>query len=151
MAPPMYDLSFLVPLSALSDEHRAVVSILSAERSAALARALYREWKNNPAAPNHLSEVCDRALASEFSLEEWLKQVARTYEWLRRRESTAHFSDVLEYVSCAFEGSSLQPGHNLDWYLTNFGFARCLPLANREQSPLLKTEITSPSHNDVVK
>ena len=131
MAPPVYDLSLLVPLHALSEQHRAVVSALSPERSAAIARSLYREWKNNPAAPIHLSEVCARALASEFSLEEWLEQVTRMYEWLRARESTAHFSDVIEYVSCAFEGSALQPGHNLDWYLTNFGFARCLPLANR--------------------
>ena len=131
MAPPVYDLSLLVPLSALSEEHRAVVLTLPPERSAAIARALYREWKNNPAAPSHLSELCARAVVSEFSLEEWLEQVTRLYEWLRARESTANFSDVLEYVSCAFEGSALQPGHSLDWYLSSFGFARCLPLAGR--------------------
>lgn len=131
MAIPAYDLSLLVSLNSLSEQHRVAVSNLSPERSAALARALYREWKNNPSAPSHLSEICARALASEFSLEEWLEQVTRMYDWLQARGSTAHFSDILEYVSCAFEGSALQPGHNLDWYLTNFGFERCSPLAAR--------------------
>ena len=131
MANPTYDLSLLVSLNALSEQHREAVSKLSPERSAAIARALYREWKNNPAAPAHLSQVCARALASEFSLEEWLEQVTRMYDWLHAQGCTAAFSDVLEYVSCAFEGSALQPGHNLDWYLTNFGFERCSPLAAR--------------------
>jgi hypothetical protein len=131
MATPPYDLSLLVSLNALSERHRAAVSKLSPEISAAVARALYREWKNNPAASSHLSDVCSRALASEFSLEEWLEQVTRMYDWVRARGSTAQFSDVIEYVSCAFEGSALQPGHNLDWYLANFGFERCSPLSTR--------------------
>ncbi len=128
MTSSRYDLSMLVSQSALSERHRVAVSGISPERSEAMARALYREWKNNPGAPAQLALLCDRAIASEFSLDEWCEQVARTYEWLRARENTALFADVVEYVSCAFEGSSLQPGHNLDWYLTTFGFERCLPL-----------------------
>ncbi len=127
------DISCLVPLNALPDECAASVSRLSPARSTAVARVLYREWKNNPTATRQLTDLCNRALASEFSLDEWFEQVLRMYEWLRERGSTALFSDVLEYVSCAFEGSSLQPGHNLDWYLTNFGFERCLPLRAPEE------------------
>ena len=128
MTSPSFDLSCLVPFSALSDECAAAVLKLSPARSAAFARVLYREWKNNPTAIAQLADLCNRALASEFSLDEWFEQVVRMYDWLRERGSTALFSDVIEYVSCAFEGSSLQPGHNLDWYLTNFGFERCSPL-----------------------
>jgi hypothetical protein len=131
MATPSYDLSLLVPLNALSENHRAAVTKLSPERSAAIVRVLYPEWKNNPASVSHLSAVCERAVASEFSLEEWFEQITRMYDWLRERGRTARFADVLEYVSCAFEGSSLQPGHNLDWYLSNFGFERCSPLSTR--------------------
>jgi hypothetical protein len=131
MTNPSYDISFLVPISGLSERHREAVFMLAPDRSAAVARALYRQWKNNPAAPSHLSDLCSRALASEFSLDEWCDQVVRMYAWLEERGSTALFPDVLEYVSCAFDGSCLQLGHNLDWYLTNFGFERCSPLPTR--------------------
>ena len=122
------DLSTLVPFHLLSEEHRAALVCLPRETQVAFIRALYREWKNNPLAISHLSDLCSRGLASEFSLTEWVEQVVRMYDWLRERRSTALFPDVLEYVSCAFEGSALQPGHNLDWYLTHYGFERCFPL-----------------------
>jgi len=131
MTTPLFDLSHLVPFGALSEESRSAVVSLPPGQSAGLARALYREWKNNPAAPSLLSGLCHRALASEFSLDEWCAQILRMYDWLQERGSTAHFCDVVEYVSCAFEGSCLQPGHNLDWYLETFGFDRCSPLMGR--------------------
>jgi hypothetical protein len=121
-------LSTLVSLNALPEPHRSSLACLPPEIEQALVRALYREWKNNPLAAPHLVELCSRSLVSEFSLAEWVEQVVRMYEWLHERRSTAAFSDVLEYVSCAFEGSTLQPGHNLDWYLNNYGFERATSL-----------------------
>jgi hypothetical protein len=128
MTTPLVNLSHLVPFGPLSAECRSAVVSLQPETSAALARVLYREWKNNPAAPSLLSELCNQALSSEFSLDEWCTQILRMYDWLKERGNTAHFCDVVQYVSCAFEGSCLQPGHNLDWYLETFGFDRCSPL-----------------------
>jgi hypothetical protein len=118
----------LVSLNALPESHRVALACLPPEVEQALVRALYREWKNNPMAAAHLVELCSRSFASEFSLTEWVEQVVRMYEWLHERRSTAPFSDVLEYVSCAFEASTLQPGHNLDWYLNNYGFERAISL-----------------------
>lgn len=123
-----HDLSSLVSLHLLSEQHRSALASLPRDSEAAFIRSLYREWKNNPRAVSHLSELCSRALSCEFSLTEWVEQIVRMYTWLADRNSTAQFSDVLEYVSCAFEGSSLQPGHNLDWYLSHYGFERCSPL-----------------------
>jgi hypothetical protein len=121
-------LSTLVSLHALPEPHRSALACLPPELEQAFVRALYREWKNNPLAAPHLVELCSRSFASEFSLTEWVEQVVRMYEWLHERRSTAPFSDVLEYVSCAFEASTLQPGHNLDWYLNNYGFERATSL-----------------------
>ena len=131
MTTPLFNLSHLVPIGPLSEECRSAVVSLQPETSAALARVLYREWKNNPAAPSLLSGLCNRALSSEFSLDEWCAQILRMYDWLKERGNTAQFCDIVEYVSCAFEGSCLQPGHNLDWYLETFGFERCSPLIVR--------------------
>jgi len=121
---PLHGLSALVPVHSLSEQHLCALRGLPEHVERALIRALYREWKNNPLAASHLSELCSRGLSSEFSLTQWAEQIVRMYDWLRQQDSTALFSDVLEYVSCAFEGSALQPGHNLDWYLTNYGFER---------------------------
>jgi hypothetical protein len=119
----------LSSLGGLSHEELSVLSTVSPEVAEAFVRATFRDLKNNPLAPGLVQEVCARSISSEFSLTEWFRQVVRMYSWLHERRSTARFSDVLEYVSCAFEGSSLQPGHNLDWYLTHYGFERSAPLA----------------------
>lgn len=119
----------VLPVHRLSEGHQEALSAVPPEIASAFVRVLYREWKNNPFATTQLSEICARGLSSEFSLTEWIEQVVRMYGWLHERRSTAPFSDVLEYVSCAFEGSSLQPGHNLDWYLSNYGFERATPLS----------------------
>jgi len=119
----------VLPVQRLSDRHQEALSSVPPEVASAFVRALYREWKNNPFAATQLSELCTRGLSSEFPLSEWIEQVVRMYRWLSERHSTAEFSDVLEYVSCAFEGSSFQPGYNLDWYLTNYGFERATPLS----------------------
>ena len=119
----------VLPVQRLSDQHQEALAAIRSELASAFVRALYREWKNNPFAATQISELCTRGLSSEFPLSEWIEQVVRMYGWLSDRHSTAEFSDILDYVSCAFEGSSFQPGHNLDWYLTNYGFERAIPLS----------------------
>jgi len=118
----------LCSLGALSQEELAALSTVSADVGDAFVRATYRDLKNNPLALSFIQNVCARSISSEFSPTEWFRQLVRMYSWLHERRSTAKFTDVLDYVGCAFEGSSLQPGHNLDWYLTQYGFERCEPL-----------------------
>ena len=119
----------LCSLSSVSLDHQEALATVPAELAASFVRYTYPELKNNPRAPQLLAEICARSIASEFSIAEWVTQVVRAFEWLEKRKSRAALSDIVEYVSCAFEGSDLQPGHNLDWYLDTFGFARCSPLS----------------------
>lgn len=121
--------SSLFSLAGFSSAELAALSTVSAEVAEAFVRVTYRDLKNNPLAPGLVQEVCARSLSSEFSLTEWFRQLVRMYSWLHERRSTAKFIDVLEYVGCAFEGSALQPGHNLEWYLTQYGFERSSPLS----------------------
>lgn len=120
--------SSLFSLASFSQAELDALSSVPLEVADAFVRVTYRDLKNNPFAVAALQELCARSLLSEFSLTEWLRQLVRMYSWLYERRSTAKFGDVLDYVGCAFEGSGLQPGHNLDWYLTNYGFERCAPL-----------------------
>jgi hypothetical protein len=122
-------LSSVLSLAALSQKEIEALSAVPIEVADSFVRATYRDLKNNPLALGFIQELCARSTSSEFSLAEWLRQLVRMYSWLHEHESTAKFGDVLEYVGCAFEGSSLQPGHNLDWYLTNYGFERRTPLS----------------------
>lgn len=92
-------------------------------------RAVYRELKNNPLAATQLSEICYRASRSDAPLSSWISELVCAFNWLGARGRTAKVADVLEYVSCAVEGSSRQAGHNVEWYLDNYGFERSLPVA----------------------
>ena len=121
--------SSLFSLAAFSKAELDGLSAVPIEVADAFVRVTYRDLKNNPLAVGFLQGVCTRSLSSEFSLTEWLRQRVRMYSRLEERRSTAKFGDVLEYVGCAFEGSALQPGHNLDWYLAQYGFDRCAPVA----------------------
>lgn len=119
----------LCPLAAVAVEHQEALNTVPREIAASFVRYSYRELKNNPRAPQLLSDICARSISSEYSIAEWMTQLVRAFAWLERQEKRAALSDIVEYVSCAFEGSDLQPGHNLDWYLDTFGFARCQPIA----------------------
>lgn len=92
-------------------------------------RAVYRELKNNPLAASLLSDICERASRSDSPLSAWISELVCAFRWLGERGSTAKVSDVLEYISCALEGSSRQSGHNVQWYLDNYGFERSVPAA----------------------
>jgi hypothetical protein len=92
-------------------------------------RAVYRELKNNPLAGPLLSDICDRASRSDSPLSAWIGELVCAFQWLGDRGRTAKVGDVLEYISCALEGSSRQSGHNVEWYLNNYGFERSVPVA----------------------
>lgn len=118
--------STIVSTAGFSPEQRAALESVPLVIASDFVRFTYRELKNNPLAHKLIVDICGRSSASEFPLSEWLSQVVRMYSWLEERNSSAKFCDVLEYISCAFDGSSLQPGHNLDWYLAEYGFERCV-------------------------
>ena len=119
----------LCSLSAVSEAHQDALMTVPSDRATSFVRYAYPELKNNPRAPQLLSDICARSIASEYGIGEWITQLVRAFEWLERKQSRAALSDIVEYVSCAFEGSGLQPGHNLDWYLETYGFARCQTIA----------------------
>jgi hypothetical protein len=121
--------SSIFSLAGFSSSELEALAAVPSDVAETFVRATYRDLKNNPLAGGLIQGVCARSLLSEFSLTEWFRQLNRMYAWLHERQSTAKFGDVLEYVGCAFEGSALQPGHSLDWYLTQYGFERCSPLA----------------------
>ena len=121
-----------VSLAGFSREHKNALGGVPLDIATSFIRHTYRDLKNDPRAPALISEVCSRSAASEFPLAEWLLQIIRVYEWLARQNRRANVTDVLEYITCAFEGSSLQPGHSLDWYLDQYGFERCSTLSPLE-------------------
>ena len=118
----------LVPLSGVSKEASTALASVAPEVASSFVRFAYRDLKNNPLAHSVLVDICERSLRSEFPLSEWMVQINRVFSWLQEREAGAKLSDVVEYVSCAFEGDSVQPGTTVSWYLDNFGFARSHPL-----------------------
>ena len=119
----------VVPAGRFPEQDVVALSAVPVEVASSFVRATYRELKNNPLSSDWLRDLCERGVGSEFPLSEWLQQVSRMYAWLDQRGETARLPDVVEYVSCAFEGSSHQPGHNLDWYLSNYGFERATRVA----------------------
>jgi hypothetical protein len=125
----------LVSLAGLPDDHREMLAAVPSQLAAQFARVTFRDLKNNPHGSIRLSEICERSAKSEFPLSEWITQIVKVYTWLEERRHYARLGDVVEYASCAFEGSALQPGHNLDWYLSNFGFQRCMPLSDAHNNP----------------
>jgi len=117
-----------VPLSSVPRSAHEALAAIPAEAASSFVRFAYRDLKNNPLAAPLLAEICERSFRSEYPLSEWFAQINHVYEWLAERGSRGKLCDVVEYVSCAFEGTGNQPGTTVDWYLTNFGFARSAPL-----------------------
>jgi hypothetical protein len=116
-------LAALFSLTYLSDSERDAWSRISETEAQSFVRYTYRECKNSPVAARVLSELVERAHASDLSLAFWVREVVSVYRWLEERDLQAKLGDIIEYVSCACEGSSLQAGHNINWYLDNYGFA----------------------------
>ena len=110
-------------LANVSDEQRAALSAVKPDLAAEFVRSIYREVKNNPRGDVLLGALLQRAGESGLSLSEWMSDAVVVYQWLAQRNQTASLADTLEYISCALEGSALQMGHSLQWYLECHGFA----------------------------
>lgn len=117
-----------VSLVNFSAEQRAALASVKPELAAEFVRCVYREIKNNPHAEVTLKDLLTRAEQSGLSVGEWMSDSVLVYQWLARHNQTAKLADTLEYVSCALEGSALQMGHSIEWYLECHGFANAEPL-----------------------
>lgn len=116
----------VVPLAALADSERMVLAHVSDDQARNFVRAVYHEFKNNPLASAHLRALIERASASEYSLGEWIEQLVVAYRWLDERARRARFVDIVDYISCAMDGSMRQAGHDVAWYLEQYGFERSI-------------------------
>ena len=117
-------ISTALPLSVLSSIEREAFERIEHMLIGEWIRFIYPEMKNNPQAGYHLREFLNRTSASEHAISDWLERVLITYRWLQNKQSTAHFSDVVEYASCALQGNSHQDGRDVAWYLEQYGFER---------------------------
>lgn len=123
MADTLATFASIFSLTNVSDEQRAALAAVKPELATAFVRAIYREVKNNPHSETLLLTLLRRAEESGLPLTDWISDALVVYKWLEHRDQTASFSDTLEYISCALEGSALQMGHSLEWYLECHGFA----------------------------
>ena len=121
-------LSLIVPPLLLPERAQSALAALPEPLTQEFVRGVYRELKNNPASIDIVSTLCDRALTSEAPLASWIGAIVKTCRWLESERRAARLIDMIDYVSCAVEGSSLQNGHSGEWYLSNYGFERSVPL-----------------------
>jgi hypothetical protein len=121
--------SSVFTLANVSERQRDALAAVNPSLASEFVRCVYREAKNNPHAENLLRHLITRAEESGLSVSEWLSDVVLVYQWLARHNQTANVVDTVEYVSCALEGSALQMGHSIEWYLESHGFANAIPLA----------------------
>ena len=115
-------------LANVSQDRRAALASVKPELASDFIRCIYREVKNNPHAEVMLLQLLARAEESGLSIGEWMSDSVLVYQWLARHNQTAKLADTLEYVSCALEGSALQVGHSVEWYLECHGFANATPI-----------------------
>jgi hypothetical protein len=121
-------LSTVVPQNALTPTAQRAFSTISEALATDFVRAVYRELKNNPTAGDTLFALVESAHVSDAPLASWISEIVTTSKWLEERGRRAKLADMIDYVSCAVEGSSLQQGHSVEWYLSNYGFERSEPL-----------------------
>ncbi len=114
----------LLPLTELTISQVEMLGAISESDATALVRYLFREYKNSPHARSVLPELFKVAESSDRSVAQWVSEIVQVYAWLEKQESSARCKDVLEYVSCAYEGSSHQEGHSILWYLEQYGFEK---------------------------
>lgn len=115
-------LSTIFSLTQLSDAHLRACAELAAADVEALVRYVYRECKNSPQGSAVLGELVSRAEQSGVSLAQWISEILVVYRWLESRQERAPVREIIEYISCAQEGSGLQIGHSIEWYLEHYGF-----------------------------
>lgn len=111
-------------LTRLSEEQLGVLNQLSISEARALVRAVYHEVKSDPGARYLISALVSKCELSAHPISHWVGEVLRVYSWIAARQESARLVDVLDYVGCALEGSSLQMGHDIRWYLEEYGFER---------------------------
>jgi hypothetical protein len=108
----------------LSDKQRGVLNQLSVSDAQELVRAVYSEVKSDPGVRYLINTLVSRCEFGAYSISEWVAEVLKVYSWIKDRGESAKFSDIIDYVGCALEGSSLQMGHDIRWYLSEYGFER---------------------------
>lgn len=117
-------LATLFSLANLTESQRAAYGEVSEADAQALVRYAYRECKSSPAGTVALLELAQRAEVSDVPLSQWISQILSVYRWMEVRHVQAQFREIVDYVSCACEGSGLQAGHSIEWYLEQYGFER---------------------------
>ncbi len=114
----------LFSVARLNDSQRGAYAAVRLDDAQALVRYAYRECKSSPIGAVVLQELAHRAEASDVPLSEWVSQLVAVYRWLEARQDEAAIRDIIDYVGCACEGSGLQAGHSIQWYLEQYGFER---------------------------
>jgi hypothetical protein len=115
-------LATLFSLAKLTESQRAAYAEVSGADAQALVRYAYRECKSSPAGATALFELAQRVEVSDVPLSQWISQIISVYRWMEVRDVQAPFREIVDYVSCACEGSGLQAGHSVEWYLEQYGF-----------------------------
>jgi hypothetical protein len=115
-------LSTLFSLAQLSSAHIRACSEIAVADVEALVRYAYRECKHSTQGSVVLGDIVRRAEQSGVSLSQWISEIVAVYRWLEVRQMRAPLREIIEYVSCAQEGSDLQVGHSIEWYLEHYGF-----------------------------
>jgi len=115
-------LSTLFSLTQLSSAHLQAFSETAVVDVEAFVRYTYWECKHSPQKSVVLGDIIQRAEQSGVSLSQWISEIVAVYRWLEAHQQRARLRDIIEYVSCAQEGSALQVGHSIQWYLEHYGF-----------------------------
>jgi hypothetical protein len=119
-------ISNFLPVIELLPSQVTMLDSIAGDDASALVRYLFRECKNSPEARFVLPALFKVVESSDRSLAQWVRELVEVFSWLEVRNSSARFKDVLEYVSCAYEGSSSEVGHSIAWYLEQYGFEKSL-------------------------
>jgi len=112
----------LLPLTDLDPIRTEMLTHIPQEDAQALVRYLYRECRSSPVAREVLPSLFAAVERSDKTISAWIREILDVFVWLEENHSTGRFLDILEYVSCAQEGSSGLQGHSIRWYLDNYGF-----------------------------
>jgi len=115
-------------IAKLSEAQRLAFERVPRDAVEVLVRYAYNECKSSPRGATALIELAERAEASDVPLAQLLSQIALVYRWLDARQLKSTLGEITEYVACACEGSGLQAGHSIEWYLEQYGFARAVPI-----------------------
>lgn len=119
-------ISNLLPVVGLAPIQLEMLDTITTDDASALVRYLFRECKNSPEARFVLPALFKVVESSDRSLAKWVRELIEVFSWLEARNSSARFKDILEYVSCAYEGSASEVGHSIAWYLEQYGFEKRL-------------------------